>query len=169
MKILRVCTTLLALLMFAPLCFAQSGMEAKGTKNSSAAVSGDEAKIIAAEQQIMGAIKNRKPENFKALVDPNGSVMSPQGAVKVLDIMNEIFNPATTITEYRMEDAKVMMVNNNAAMLTYKSISTATMNGKTESETSYDSTLWVKRNGKWMAMFHQSTPIKAPSMNTEAK
>jgi len=169
MKILRICTTLLALLMFAPICFAQSGMESKGTKNSSAAMSGDEAKIIAAEQQIMEAIKNRKPENFKALVDQNGTVMSPQGAMRVSDVMNEIFNPATTITEYRMEDAKVMMVNKNAAMLTYKSISAATMNGKTESETSYDSTLWVKRNGKWMAMFHQSTPTKAPPVNMEAK
>ena len=168
MKTIKICMTLFAVLSLAPLCFAQSGMEsntATKAKNSAMSMSADESTLIANEQKIMDAIKNRKPEIFKSLVDQNGTVQTPQGARRVADVMPFIFDASSTITEYKMEDAKVMMLDKNTAILTYKSSSTATRNGKTESEMSYDSTVWVKRKGKWMAMFHQSTPVTtSPAM-----
>ncbi len=168
MKTIRTLVTVLSILTLTSLCSAQTQPNSSTAKpkGAEASASGVESSIIANEQQIMDAIRNRKPDIFRSLVDQNGWVMTPNGAQQVSSIMSQIFDSAMTITEYRMETPRVMMLNKNTAVLTYRSISTGTMNGKTESETSYDSTIWVKRNGKWMAMFHQSTPVMNPQSST---
>ncbi len=171
MKTVRILMMVLSILTLTTLSSAQTQTNSSTTKpkSSEASASGDQSNIIAREQQIIDAIRSRKQDVFQSLVDQNGWVMTPGGAQQVSSVMSQIFNPAMTFTEYRMEEPRVMMIDKNTAVLTYRSISAGTMNGKTESETSYDSTVWVKRKGKWMAIFHQSTPVTNPQGSTTSQ
>ena len=143
MKTVRTLMTILSILTLTTLCSAQTqpNSSASKPKSSDARNSGAESAIIANEQQVMDAIRTRRPDTFRSLVDQNGWVMTPTGAQQISGIMSQIFNSAMTITEYRMEGPRVMMIDKNTAVLTYRSFSSGTMNGKTESETSYDSTV----------------------------
>jgi hypothetical protein len=157
MKLARICIAVFAGLVFAPLCAAQCGPQP-----AAKSMGATESMIIANEKQIADAVNNNKPDDFKKLVSMDGWVISPMGTAKVADIINYIFNPDVKTTSYAMEDSKVMMIDANTALLTYKSIWAGTDKGKAMSENSYDSTLWVKRDGKWWAVFHQTTKVEMP-------
>jgi hypothetical protein len=172
MKSFRIGTTLLFVLALASLCAAQSktdsassASKSKGTMSGNMAMgmSAKESMIVASEQKVIDAIKSRNVEGFKAMVDQSGWLVTSQGTKQVSEITPQIFNPADTFTDYRMENPKVMMLNKKMALLTYKSISAGMSGGKSMSETTYDSTLWVKRNGKWVAIFHQISPMMNPA------
>ncbi|HEY0006525.1 MAG TPA: nuclear transport factor 2 family protein [Pyrinomonadaceae bacterium] len=170
MKTTRFLLAILTVLALASICSAQGGgTGAKASKGGAqVAKVTDESMIIANEQKVLDAIKSRNQAGFTALVDQNGWVVGSRGAMKISAVLSSIFDPSYTITEYRMEDPQILMLDKDAALLSYKSINSATSNGKTESEVSYDSTVWVKRQGKWMAMFHQSTKVENPPAATAA-
>lgn len=149
--------TLPLLLATAAVCAAQAGGTG-GAQNKDVAGKTDE-QIIANERQVIEAIKNRNQSAFTALVDPSGWVVTPEGQAVISSVMGMIFDPAVTVTEYRMEGPKVLWIDNNAAVLTYKATSTGTAKGKAMTEVSQDSTVWHRRGGKWVAVFHQATPI----------
>lgn len=155
MKLARICLAILATLTFASVCVAQCGPPVK-------AMGATESKLIANEKMITDAISKNDSAGFKNLVSMDGWVINDKGTAKVGDVFQYIFDPSTKTTSYTMEDAKVMMLNSDTGLLTYKSTWAGTVNGKAESESTYDSTLWVRRNGKWWAVFHQSTKIEKP-------
>lgn len=159
MKLARILVAIVATLTFASVCAAQCGPAAKATGDT-------ESKLIASEKMIMDAISKNDSAGFKNLVSMDGWVVTSRGANKVGDIVQHLFDPNVKTTSYSIEEPKVMMLNPDMALLTYKSMWAGTANGKTESETSYDSTLWVKRNGKWWAVFHQATKVEQPPAST---
>lgn len=159
MKLARICIAVFASLVFAPLCSAQCGPQPAAAGKSMGAT---ESMIIANEKQIIDSVNNNKPDDFKKLVSMDAWVVTSQGTAKVSDVLNYIFNPDVKTTSHAMEDTKVMMIDANAALITYKSIWAGTDKGKAQSETSHDSTLWVKRDGKWWAVFHQTSKLEMP-------
>jgi hypothetical protein len=64
-----------------------------------------------------------------------------------------------------VEDPQVMMIDKDAAILTYKSTGTETYQGKTETGISYATTVWVKRGGGWKAIFHQESMVPPAGAN----
>jgi hypothetical protein len=157
---------LVATLIFASWCVAQCGPARP--KGGSATGSLDEA-IIAQEQMIIDAIKKRDANAFKSMVDANGYEVTSQGTRSLSDLMTELFSPDLTFTELKMENPMVKRLDKDSAVLTYKSTGTATYKGQTSSGTSYDTTIYVRRAGKWLAVFHQSTDMAKPgaSMTSE--
>jgi hypothetical protein len=65
-----------------------------------------------------------------------------------------------TFTDFRMEDVRVVELNKEAALITYKITAKVTRNGKDLTDQAYASSVWVNRGGKWMNLFGQSTPVK---------
>jgi hypothetical protein len=61
-----------------------------------------------------------------------------------------------------MENPMVKRLDKDSAVITYKSTGTATYKGQASSESSYDTTIYVRRSGKWVAIFHQSTDMAKP-------
>jgi hypothetical protein len=153
MKLARICMAVVATLIFASVCAAQCGpAKAKATGSVEDA-------IIEHERQILEAIKKRDANAFKSLVDMNGTEVGSMGARKISEGLSELFSPDLTFAEIKMEDPQVMMLGKDAAILTYKSSGTATMKGKTESGMSFDTTVYAKRGGKWIAVFHQTSEM----------
>lgn len=157
MKIARIFVAVLVTMIFATVCAAQCGP----ARPKAATGSVDEA-IIAHERQILDAIKKRDMNAFKSLVDVNGMEVTGMGAKKISDGLAELFSTELTFGELKLEDPQVVMVSKDTAILTYKSTGTVTMNGKTESGSSYDTTVYAKRAGKWVAIFHQTSEMPKP-------
>jgi hypothetical protein len=57
----------------------------------------------------------------------------------------------------------VNWIDKDTALLTYKLDADATCGGKKAPGSAYASSLWVKKNGKWLTAFHQQTPAAAPA------
>ena len=61
-----------------------------------------------------------------------------------------VTNPALTSFAYKWISADVVLVS-------YKLNQTVTCNGKTTQSAEHANSLWQRKNGKWLAVFHQST------------
>ncbi len=165
MKLARICMAFVVTLMFASICAAQCG-PAKG-KTAGGSM---EEMIIAQERMVLDAIRKRDANAFKSLVDVNGTIIGSQGPRKMSEIIPDLFNAELTVADFGLEDPHVMMLNKDTAILTYRSPATMTYKGTTASMTSYDTSVYVKRAGKWIAVFHQATDMPktgAPAMTGE--
>jgi hypothetical protein len=58
--------------------------------------------------------------------------------------------------ELTLDDWKVTMIDNDAAIVTYRMNTKAVACGPAASS-ERNSTVWAKRNGKWLVVFHQDT------------
>jgi hypothetical protein len=162
MKLARICTAIIATLMFASICAAQCGPARP--KGAGAAGSLEEM-IVAQEQMIVDAIKKRDAEAFKNLVDMSGYEVSSHGTESLADFASVLFSPDVTFSETKMEEPKVKLVDKNTAVLTYKSTWNSTYKGKASSGSSYDTMIFVRRAGKWIAVFHQATAAAQSEAN----
>lgn len=159
MKIVRICLAILATLTFASIAAAQCGPAKPKTPTGTGSL---EEMIIAQEKMIIEAIKKNDAEAFKALVDVNGTAVGSQGLMKISEVLPFLFGPKISVTEYTLEDPQVRSIDKNTAIISYKSSSTSSMDGKTMSTKSYDTTIFVRRVSKWVAVFHQSSEMAAP-------
>jgi uncharacterized protein (TIGR02246 family) len=144
----------LGLLLFGAFGISQA---AKG-KNSDV-----EQKLMSMEKQMWEAWKNHDIAPFKqnmtddvVLVGRDGIM---QGKDKLADMMTKT---PCDVKSYSLEDMKVNWVDKDAALLTYKVDVDATCGGQ-KAPSGYDSSLWVKKNGKWLTASHQGSPAAAPA------
>jgi uncharacterized protein (TIGR02246 family) len=64
------------------------------------------------------------------------------------------------MTQYNMSDVKVVWFDKDCAAVTYKFSGTASLNGeKMPPGDTLVTTIWVMKDGKWLARFHQETPV----------
>ncbi len=115
--------------------------------------------IIAQEKQVGEALMKHDQAAFKNLVSADAIAVGPRGAVKVSDIMGELFSPDYKSEGFAMEATQVKMMDKDAYVITYKGTGTESYKGESHNVTAYESTLWVKQGNKWMATFHQTTPV----------
>lgn len=115
--------------------------------------------IIAQEKQVSEAIRKKDSAAFKNLVAADAIAVGMHGPTNISEAMSILFSPEYKSEDVKMESPQVKMVDKDAALITYKSTGTESYKGESHTFTSYQSTLWVKQGNKWMAVFHQTTPI----------
>jgi hypothetical protein len=111
------------------------------------------------ERAIIDSITKKDQKAFLSLVSSDGVLSGPRGARRVGDLLTNIFDPDYTLNSATVEDPKVMMIDKDAAVLTYKSTGTETYKGKSETSTAYAVTVWARRGDTWMAVFHQESMV----------
>lgn len=166
MKVARICIAILATLIFASIAAAQCGPARPKAPGESGSL---EEMIVAQEKLIIAAIKKNDVEAFKSLVDVSGTVVNSHGIMKISDALPMLFDSKVSISEYTLEEPQVRTVDKNTAIINYKSSSTATLDGKTITGKSYDTTVFVRRVSKWVAVFHQSSEVAPTPMATGDK
>lgn len=67
------------------------------------------------------------------------------------------------ITSFEFSDEKVLFPTSGVAIATYKAKQCFTMDGKPYEMVVYDTTTWVKKNGRWVASAHTETPEQKDS------
>ena len=144
------------------------GLLAFGTFGVSQAEKGKntdvEQKLTSTEKQLYEAWKNHDMGPFKqsladdiVLVDAGGIV---QGKDKLVDAMTKT---PCDVKSYSIGDIKVNWIDKDTALLTYKGESDATCGGEKAPTPVYASSLWIKKNGKWLSTFHQASLAVAPA------
>jgi hypothetical protein len=127
---------------------------AAATPTAAATVSKDD--IIAREKQVWEALKNKDFDGFANMladdqIEVFGSGINDKaGSVKgVKDL---------ALTDVTLSDWKVVMIDKDAAVVTYTVSLKGTAGGKEIPSTPFRaSTAWVNRGGKWLAIYHQDT------------
>jgi hypothetical protein len=107
------------------------------------------------EKLVWDAIKSGNYDGFAALLAPDSmeieasGVFDKTGSVKGVSMAN--------LAKTELSDWKTVRFDNDASLVTYL---VKVPGGKPEQER--HSTIWVNRPGKWLALFHQGSPINAP-------
>jgi len=137
------CVTLIAV---APVCFAQASptKPAKSASNQTA--------ITDLEKSAWESYKNKQADAFRKLTskDYYGTYTED---IKNLD--REVADMAKTdLRDYSLADMKVVFPSADVAVITYKATIQLTSEGKDMSGTYNSGSIWVKKSGKWLEVFH---------------
>jgi hypothetical protein len=130
--------------------------QTKTPKNNNNSV---EAQLIALEKQAWEAWKNRDGSFYQSLLSEDVVGVGSQGIFNKSQTVKAISTSTCEVKSYSLDNFKLVMLDKNTAVLTYKGTQDATCDGKAEPPTVWASTVFVKRGGKWLAAFHQETPV----------
>lgn len=134
----------------------------KNTNNTDSAAVLTESAAIAQEKAIWDTIKNKNYDAFAAQLANDQIEVSPDG----------IFDRAGTIasikdfepSELTFSDWKFLPIDKDAIVLTYSVAVKGKYKGQElKPESVRASSAWVNRDGKWMAIYHQTTPVSTAS------
>ena len=127
-----------------------AAMTSPGTMTKPAETGPDPA---ANEKLVWDALKSGNFDAFASYlaadsinIEPDG-VYDKSGSVKDVSMMDS--------SKAELSDWKTLKLGDDASLVTY----TVKLPGM---GTEYHSTIWVRRDGKWLALFHQGTPAMPP-------
>jgi hypothetical protein len=111
------------------------------------------------EQKVSEAIAKGNVAAFKTLVADTAWSLEAAGATSALDFAKNLaqlkIEPGWTIT-----DSKIVWSDTNTAVHFYKWTGQGTFQGQPVPPVVWASTVWNKRQGKWVAVFHQVTAVR---------
>lgn len=163
---------LAALLTAAPACAPadQGTGNANLTANTNSRASptptpagASEADLVALDRQIWEAIKTKNWDAFAAHLADDAVTVTNDGIYNKAQTLEGL--KALDLSEYTVSDTKVVRLDHDAAVLTYNSTSKASYDGQPlPNANSRDTTVFVKRGDKWLAIFHQETAVAPPML-----
>jgi hypothetical protein len=108
------------------------------------------------ERRAWEAVKARDSKSFSGLFAEDGMMTDNGGIITRATFFQTL--PDLVISDYTLTNIKVMMIDKDSALITY----TANVKGSYKGQAfpdkpTYTSTVWAKRGGKWMAVYHQET------------
>ncbi len=120
-----------------------------------------DAEIIAVDREIWETVKAKNWDAFAAHLGDDAITVMQDGVYSKAQTLEGL--KKFDLTEYTLSDMKVVKLDADAAVLTYTSKSKATYDGKPSPDTpSRDTTVFVKRGGKWLAVAHLETYVQEP-------
>jgi ketosteroid isomerase-like protein len=123
--------------------------------------------LIANENKINDAVAKSDKAAFTALVVPDAWSLDGNGAMKVSEFAAML--DQVKVKTWKITDEKVMWVDPNTAIVTYKWTGSGTFQGQAFPGVTYASTVWTKKGDKWLAVFHQESEAAKPAPKPAAK
>lgn len=112
--------------------------------------------IMKMEKQAWEAVKARDAKAFSDLFAADGYMADNAGFETRARFLQSL--PDLMITQYTLTDFKVMMIDKNAVIITYKADVKGSFKGQAfPPNPAYVSSIWARRGGKWVAVYHQET------------
>jgi hypothetical protein len=119
-----------------------------------------ETALLASEQKLNEAVAKGSLTAFRALVADGGWSVDQGGQMSVLDFAKSLsqlkIEPGWAVT-----DSRVVWIDTSSAVVTYKWTGKGSMAGQPLPPVVFASTVWTKRGGKWVAVFHQESTALA--------
>jgi hypothetical protein len=162
MKKFQLCMFVAVLLIQASngLAHARQNNQNRGQLLKAASASSGESSleetIISMEKSAWEAVKNRDTKAFSELFAADGLMADSSGFATRSAFFQTL--PDLTISQYTLTDFKVMMIDKDSALVTYKADVKGSFKGQAfPPNPAYVSSIWTKRGGKWVAVYHQET------------
>jgi len=116
--------------------------------------------IIATENKLWEAWKNKDTKPFKANLAADSVLVSDSGIASKADIMKAMTESGCEVRSFTLSDFKVTFPASNVAIVSYKGTQDITCGGQPGPGTVWASSTYVQRGGKWFAASHMETPAK---------
>jgi hypothetical protein len=113
--------------------------------------------LLALERQYWKAIQDRDVDTAMRLSDETCIIAGAQGVGKLdrQSLGAMLRSPSYTIDAFRVsDDAQVMQLTDDVAVLAYQVHEELTVEGKKVSLDAADASTWVKRGGQWLCALH---------------
>lgn len=130
-----------------------------------------EADLMSREKKVWEAIKNKDWESFGGYLTDDQIYVGSQGVMNKQASIESLKNSLkdVTVSDASLTDFKTLMLDKDAAIVTYMANMTGTMNGKElPPMPQRNSSVWVNRGGKWQVIFHQDTDAAKVAKNAPA-
>ncbi len=151
------CLTAVPCLTFGQCQTSQQPVEQKMMRNESTSpVLASE--ILINEKAVWEAARLRDMRRFAELVADDARMVFTSGVMTKQEYMQTVGEH--TITDYSLDSFHVFMPVEGTAITLYEATVSGTSNGKMFPTTTLrESSVWVKRAGKWVAVWNQETPV----------
>ncbi len=146
--------------------FTIGAVLAAGTSQAWAQDAQAEKTIIANERAVNDAFAKGNVAGFKEHVAVEGyAIDSMMGRAPVADLVKDFANLTKDLklSSWDITESKVQWIDANTAVHTYKWTGAGTHQGQPVPSPAWASTVWTKKNGKWVAMFHQESVSMPPA------
>jgi hypothetical protein len=154
---------LVSFLLVAAACTNQPSMNTSTNSNTNTTVSKtaapSEADMIVKEKAAWETLKKKDYAAFGDMLASDYIEVTDEGVYDKAGIIASVkdFN----LTDATFSDWKMLLVDNDAVILTYNATLKATDKGQEVPPGPYRSAaVWVNRDGKWLAFYYQQTPVK---------
>jgi uncharacterized protein (TIGR02246 family) len=117
-----------------------------------------DATFIANERALHDAVAKADKAAFLALVVPDGVWTTQQGFVPMNLLANGL--DAFQLRKADIVNPRVTRLGDDSTILLYAWTVTGTFGDQPLPRTMLSATVWVRRNGKWLAVHHQDTELK---------
>ena len=107
--------------------------------------------VTANEKLVWDALKSKNYDAFASYLASDSIEIEPEGVFDKAGSVQGVQGFDASKSE--LSDWKTLKFDDDASVVTYK----VKVPG-TKPDTGYHSTIWVKRDGKWRALFHMGTP-----------
>jgi ketosteroid isomerase-like protein len=148
---------LFAASVLAGVSFAQPSPSTTETK-SPAAIAGLEAMLVAQEKESWESVKRHDAAAFANLCRDDAWELYGDGQLlPIKDVIAQI--PDTDILEYKMEDVRVFVLNDQTAIVRYRILAKISYKGNVSPpQWMLASAVWTKTGNTWKAAMYQETP-----------
>jgi hypothetical protein len=114
--------------------------------------------LLALEKQYWDAIKNKDGSAATRLSDDQCIVVGPHGIGEIdrTALAGMVERAPYQLSKYRVEDRDVHVraVSDNVAVIAYKVDEELIVDGKPMAMQAFDSSVWVRRDGRWVCALH---------------
>ena len=113
--------------------------------------------LIANERALHGAVARGDKASFQSLVLPEGVWTTRQGFVPMRLLADGLGD--FKLTKWDIVNPHVTLLDTDSALLLYAWTGTGTFHNQPLASTTLASTVWTRRDGKWLAVHHQQTDL----------
>jgi hypothetical protein len=107
---------------------------------------------IANEKAVWAALKTKNYDGFASYLAPEAIEVESSGVYDKADSVKGV--QGFDASKADLSEFKTIKIDDDASIVTY----TVKIPGA-KPDTERHTTIWVNRNGKWLALFHQGTPV----------
>jgi hypothetical protein len=125
------------------------------TWTGAASQQASEAALIANERALYGALAKGDAERFRTLILPSGVWATPTGFVPMDRLAGGLEGFA--VPQWGIENPHVVWTEGNSALVLYIRTGGGLFGDRPFAPMTLASTLWTKRGGKWLAVYHQES------------
>jgi hypothetical protein len=114
--------------------------------------------LIANERALYDAAVKGDKATFQSLVLPEGAWATTHGFVPLSLLANGL-GSFSGITKWEIVNPQVIWLEEGSAIVRYARTGTGTFEDQPIAPTAVASTVWARRDGKWLAAHHQETDV----------
>ena len=116
-----------------------------------------EATLLASERALHAAVEKADKAAFSSLVLSEGIWGNSTGFIPLNLLVNGL--DGFPVPKWDIVNPHVTRLDENSAIVNYSWIETGTLQDRPLPPATIASTVWTRRNGKWLAALHQETPL----------